>query len=113
MSRYFWHGADLTVGDPWLPRYVQNEKKGVSICIPHTQRALSLLDEMLDCGRFEKKEIVSSGEVLESQKGTLEKKAVYLAHPGWISLLRALYRQPLYRKWIFKRYIPHASSVSS
>jgi coenzyme F420-reducing hydrogenase beta subunit len=98
-------GADMTVGDPWLPRYVKSETEGVSMCIPHTQWAVSIIKDILDCGRLEIKEVVPSQEVLESQKGTLEKKALYLAHPRCISLLRSLYRQPFYKKWIFSKNI--------
>lgn len=98
-------GANMTVGDPWLPRYVQNETKGVSMCIPHTQWAVSMFKDMLKDRRLVLCEIVPSHEVLESQRGTLEKKAIYLAYPRWITILRALYRQPLYMKLIFYRNI--------
>jgi len=96
-------GADMTVGDPWLPRYVQNETEGVSMCIPQTPWAVSILRQMLDQGLLALKEIIPSWEVYASQRGTLEKKAIYRAYPTMISILRSLYRQPLYMKWVFER----------
>jgi coenzyme F420-reducing hydrogenase beta subunit len=96
-------GADLTVGDPWLPRYVQTETEGVSMCIPQTPWAVSILQQMLDLDLFELKEIIPSWEVLASQRQTLEKKAIYRACPTMISILRSLYRQSWYMKLVFDR----------
>ena len=96
-------GADMTVGDPWLPRYVQNETEGISMCIPQNHWAVSTLRQMLDQGLFELKEIIPSWEVVASQRGTLEKKAIYRAYPTMISILRSLYRQSWYMKWVFDR----------
>jgi coenzyme F420-reducing hydrogenase beta subunit len=96
-------GADMTVGDPWLPRYVQNETEGVSMCIPQTRWAVSILRQMLEQGLLELKEIIPSWEVSASQRGTLEKKAIYRAYPTMILILRSLYRQSWYMKWVFER----------
>ena len=97
--------ADMTVGDPWLPRYVHNETSGVSMCIPHNHWAVLNLNKMLDDKRLALREVIPSWEVLESQRGTLEKKAVYLAHPKLISMLMRLYRQPWYMKAVFQKHI--------
>jgi coenzyme F420-reducing hydrogenase beta subunit len=98
-------GADITVGDPWLPRYINNESEGLSMCIPQTSLAILTLDRMLDYQRLMLREKISSQEVLESQRGTLEKKAIYRLYPNWINKLRALYRHPLYRSLVFHRHI--------
>jgi coenzyme F420-reducing hydrogenase beta subunit len=97
--------ADMTVGDPWLPRYIEGETLGVSMCIPHTRCAITIMNDMLERKRLVLREIVSSPEVVESQRGTIKKKAVYLAHPRWVSMLRALYRRPWYVKRAFSQHL--------
>lgn len=95
--------SDITIGDPWLPRYVQKETEGVSMCMPRNRRAAGLLERMLAEKRLALKEIISSEEVVASQRGTIEKKAIYRSYPKSIALLRRLYRHPLYFNMVFMK----------
>jgi len=40
-------GADISLGDAWLPRFVSSDKFGTNIIICRTDRAKSLLDQMV------------------------------------------------------------------
>lgn len=97
--------ADVTIGDPWLPRYVQNETEGVSMCIPHNLWATELIDWMMSEKRLALQEIINSEEILRSQQGTLEKKAVYRSYPKTISFLVSLYKSSIYQRFVYKRNI--------
>jgi len=117
--------ADVTVADPWLKKYIQNDKEGSSLVMLHSERGRELMTEMLENRYLAKVEDVSRETVLLSQRTTLEKKYVYLKHPKlvkymlrvircryYIDMLRILSFERLHRR-IINRIIRALFMLSS
>ena len=88
--------ADITVADPWLKKYIQNDKKGSSFVILHSEKGHVLMSEMLENKNLVKVEDASRETALLSQRTTLEKKYVYLKHPGLLKYMLQVIRYRYY-----------------
>lgn len=88
--------ADITIADPWLKKYIENDQKGSSLVIMHTERALELITKMLENRDLEKIEDISIETALLSQRFTLEKKYIYLKHQKAVKFVLRVIRHKHY-----------------
>lgn len=94
--------ADISVADPWLDRYVENDKVGSSIVIANTFRGESILTKIIDDMNLISDEEISRDEVILSQKGTIIKKYFFKQHRKSIRILRKIFITDLYKTFFYK-----------
>lgn len=88
--------ADITIGDPWLKRYVQNDNLGTSMVIAHTNLGESIITNMMANHKLKFVETLTSDETIFSQKGTLIKKYIFRKYrKKWMKLIK-LFRTKFY-----------------
>lgn len=66
--------SDISVGDPWLKEYINNDRLGNTIFVVHTPIMEKIIDEMISCKRIEVKN-VDYGLYIESQHSNIVFKA--------------------------------------
>src|SRR4030042_3519344 len=96
--------ADVSVGDPWLPKYLANDKIGSTLTLVHTNAGAQLISSLIEQGALRLHEVVSRDMIIKSQAGTLRKKAVYRANKRLIHLLRRIYGNRFYHQHVFSAY---------
>lgn len=94
--------ADFSIADPWLKRYVENDKIGSSIVVSHTKKAEKLIQMMIDNKILDVIELLTTEEAILSQKGTLQKKYILMKYKKFFKLLIKLFRTNIYKKYFFK-----------
>lgn len=94
--------SDVSVGDPWLKKYIENDNVGSSIVIANTEKGEKLIQEMLLDKALISIEVITGDEVVLSQKNTLYKKHVFDKHRKKFRLLRKIIRSDFYKKHFFK-----------
>lgn len=80
--------ADISVGDPHLPRFKSQNSDGVSAVVARTSRGLAVLDEAESAGAIVLSPL-SRDEVVQSQGYTLENRRhalVYAEVAGWLGI---------------------------
>jgi coenzyme F420-reducing hydrogenase beta subunit len=93
--------ADISIADPWLKRYVEKEKIGSSIVIPHTDIGENIIISMIDNADLEVIEILSQEDGVLSQKGTLIKKYILKKYKKRFLKLIKIFRSEFYKKYFF------------
>ncbi len=100
----FGMNSDIVVADPWLERYVKNEKKGATITIANTEKGYLLLENAIKDKYLCIKEKITKEEVVKSQRYTLEKKYVQRKYKKFYKKMKNLFQTPFYKNVIFKRF---------
>lgn len=72
--------SDVSLADPWLKEYIENDKIGNSIVIISSTFGAEVINNMLDEKELELKEIEEE-TYIKSQLGTIEQKAKSCEHP--------------------------------
>jgi len=93
--------ADLSVGDPWLERYILKDNVGSSIVIPHTKNGEYLIEVMLKDKYLHLVENVTDDDIINSQKGTLRKKYIYLKYRKLFSFLVTVFKSKYYKHYFY------------
>jgi coenzyme F420-reducing hydrogenase beta subunit len=94
--------ADFSIADPWLKRYVENDKIGSSIVISHTNKAEVVISNMIEEKALDVIELLTEEEVIVSQKGTVQKKYILIKYKKFFKLLIKLFRTNIYKQCFFK-----------
>lgn len=94
--------ADFSIADPWLKRYIENDKIGSSIVISHTNKAENLILDMIKNKKLNVEELLTAEEAIFSQKNTLQKKYILTKHKKILKPLIKLFRTNLYKNLFFK-----------
>lgn len=94
--------ADLSIADPWLKRYVENDKTGSSIVISHTKKAEELIQKMIADKVLKVIELLTLEDAVLSQKGTLQKKYILMKYKKSLKLLINFFRKEEYKKIFYK-----------
>ena len=71
--------SDVSLADPWLKEYIENDKIGNSIVIASSQLGIGAISNMRESNEIELKEIDES-VYIKSQLGTIERKAKSCNH---------------------------------
>ena len=103
-SDTFGVGADITVADPWLPRYLDSETRGVTLVAAQSDVGSEVLASAVANGVVATIEDLSVEEFVRAQRTTLIKKHVRRRHPRLFKALHLLIRTPFYKNVIFTRY---------
>lgn len=98
----FGYEADLSVADPWLKRYKNNEKIGCSIVSIYSEEAKNIIKQMLKDGFLNLHEEIDYEELKNSQRGTIRKKDIYIKNKKAVHFLVALYRNRIYKIFFMK-----------
>jgi coenzyme F420-reducing hydrogenase beta subunit len=93
--------ADFTIADPWLERYVKNDKIGSSITVAHNENAEKLILDMIENKKLDLVEEISNDETIFSQKGTIQKKYIFIKYKVLIRLLVKIFKSKYYKKYFF------------
>lgn len=90
--------CDISLADPWLKEYIENDKIGNSIVIASSECGDSFIKKMIEEKEIELKKIDKSIYV-ESQLGTIESKAKSLNHRRFNKIVSAMGEEKsLYKK---------------
>lgn len=103
--------ADISVADPWLDRYVENDRIGSSIVIANTQSGEDTISKMLNEMKLCFDEELSYEETVLSQKGTLIKKYIYKKYRKNVKLLIKFFRTNTYKKYFYRFSKLHRWSI--
>ena len=93
--------ADISIADPWLKRYVETDKIGSSIVIAHTNRGEDVIISMIENSTLDVIEVLSTGDAILSQKGTLIKKYIFKKHKKKFLRLIKIFRSNFYKENFF------------
>ena len=94
--------ADISIADPWLKRYKSNEKIGCSIVSVYSEKGRSLIERMLEDELLHVHETIDFEELKNPQRGTIEKKKLYIRNRKLIHSLVSLYRSRPYKYFFMK-----------
>jgi len=98
----FGENADLSVADPWLKRYIKNDKIGSSIVIAHSDLGNTLISSMLLENHLRLIENLSIDETILSQKDTLIRKVIFRKYSKLVLFMVKLIRTDFYKKYFFR-----------
>lgn len=90
--------CDVSLADPWLKEYIENDKVGNSIVIISSDSGMEIIKNMLDEKELELKEIEEE-TYIKSQLGTIEQKAKSCEHPTFNKIVSSMGKEgSLYKK---------------
>lgn len=91
--------SDISLADPWLKNYIENEKTGLSLVSLNTEIWDNMLRDMKNHGYIMLSEI-NQKELTRSQLTTIKRKKTYREKKNIIDNINKLYRSNFYRKII-------------
>ncbi|MBR4388624.1 MAG: Coenzyme F420 hydrogenase/dehydrogenase, beta subunit C-terminal domain [Prevotella sp.] len=91
--------CDVSLADPWLKEYIENDKIGNSVVIISSTFGIETINNMLDDKELELKEI-NEETYIKSQLGTIEQKAKACEHRTFNKLLSYMGKDGSYYKKI-------------
>lgn len=91
--------SDISLADPWLKNYIENEKTGLSLVSLNTEIWNNMLRDMKNHGYIMLSEI-NQKELTRSQLTTIKRKKTYREKKNIIDNINKLYRSNFYRKII-------------
>ncbi len=94
--------ADISVADPWLKRYIENDSIGASIVLPHSKKGGAVIQAIIKDGRVKLIELLNSDEVVLSQKVTLVRKHLFKKYRIGESLIIKMIRTSYYKKMYYR-----------
>lgn len=90
--------ADISLADPWLPEFQNVKTDGDTLVVARTPCGEQIIDEMGSiCSLIR----IADEKALQSQRGTIRRKAGYASHPGRRDWLLRLQHWPWYKKIVF------------
>lgn len=91
--------SDISLADPWLQEYINEEKKGQTILICNSKYGYELICQIIDSNAIILKELDES-LVIKSQNATIQRKNGYKKNNKWVYLLKKMHDSNLYKKLV-------------
>lgn len=89
--------ADISLADPWLKHYVENEKLGQTLFTSFTSKGEQLIQDCLNNNYINAIE-VDSDLLYRSQIRTINRKEAYTTHPNLTKRMRAVFLSDKYKR---------------
>ena len=102
LRRCFWCrdtfgiNADITVADPWLRHYMEKDTIGHTLVLVHNTKGALIVEDSIRQGYLECIEEIDVGQVVASQKATLDRKMVFRDHQILFRFLSVIFKSRLY-----------------
>jgi len=96
--------ADLTLADPWLPKYIKSETIGKTLVHANTDTGKRLLSSCLHDGYLTLEKITYE-DIVSSQKFTIDRKARYRNNKRLVLRFASIFSNVLYRNLVLNTRI--------
>lgn len=93
--------SDVSLADPWLKEYIENDKVGNTFVIAHNDNAIHVLSKMCNENNLT---LLPSNELhyIKSQLGTIQSKAEVCQHKAFYKFVSKISANPQYRSLMQK-----------